>query len=431
MRNKLFIFAFAAFSLFAVNANAVDVKIVSANGVQAWLIEDHILPIISIDMAFKNAGSAHDPDGKEGTSYQIASMLNEGAGEYSSQEYQKLLEENAINFVPSADKDNFYISVKTLSENLNTAIDLTNLAITKPKFNDNDYSRIKSETLTVLSKEDESEGAVAQKTFEKIMFGTHAYSKHKVGSISSVEKITPADLHEYVQNNFGKDNMLISIVGDVDEAGAKTILEKLTQNMPEKSKNADLPLFGTYAPGGVTDVKMDNPQTYVMFGEQGLARGDKDYYAAYILNHILGGEGFSARLMTEVREKNGLAYSVGTDLENSDKADLYLGVVSSKNQTVDQAINIIKQEFKKISDNGITAAELKDAKDFITGSFGLNLDKNENLAAFLISMQIYHLGPDYLNKRNDYFKSVKVDQVNAVAKRLVRPESLVFIKVGP
>ena len=249
--------------------------------------------------------------------------------------------------------------------------------------------------------------------------------------METVGKITTADLHQYVNDNFAKDNLIISIVGDVDETKAKELLTKLTANLPDKSKATPLPEVANYPKGEMISVKMNNPQTYVIFGEQGIARNDKDYYAAYILNHILGGDGFSARLMTEVREKNGLAYGVGTNLESMNKADLLVGVVSTKSQSVDQSIKIIQNEFKRIADNGITPAELKDSKDYIIGSFGLNLDKNENLASFLTSMQLYNLGQDYLDKRNNYFKSVTIDQVNALAKRLIKPENLVFIKVGP
>ncbi len=430
MANKSVILILCLLAFFS-SAQAADVNIVEANGVKAWVVKDNILPIVSVEVAFKNAGSAHDPAGKDGLGYQVASMLNEGAGEYTSEEYQRLLEENAIGFTPNLDKDNFYISIKTLTENIPLAIDLANVALSKPNFTEPDFARIKGQTLTILKKADESEGEVAQKTFEKTMFGTHPYSRHKEGDEANLAKITAADLHQYVKGNFAKDNIIISIVGDVDEDSAKEIVAKLTANLPDKSTGSELPAFDAYPKGAINQVKMNNPQTFVLFGERGIKRGDKDYYAAYILNHILGGSGFSARLMTEVREKNGLAYGVGTGLENMNKAELLAGEVSSKNQSVDQSIKIIQAEFKRISDNGISAGELKYAKDFITGSYGLNLDKNENLCAFLISMQIYGLPPEYLNRRNDYFKSVTLEQVNALAKHLIRPENLLFIKVGP
>ena len=418
------------FVLFAP-AQAVDVNIVEANGVRAWVIKDNILPIVSVEIAFKNAGSGHDPEGKEGVGYQVSSMLNEGAGEYDSQEYQRLLEENAIQFVPRLDKDNFYISLKTLTENLSLAVDLTSVAMSKPIFTADDYERIKGQTLTVLKKENESQSEVAGKAFEKIMFGTHPYSRHKEGDEATLEKITPEDLHQYVHAKFARDNIIISIVGDVDDEVAKEIVANLTKDLPEKSQTTELPVFDSYPKASINQIHMNNPQTYVIFGEKGIKRDDKDYYAAYILNHIFGGSGFSARLMTEVREKNGLAYSIGTALQPMDKAELFAGVVSTKSQDVEQSIKIIQTEFKRMAEKGINAQELKTAKDYITGSYGLNLDKNENLAAFMVSLQIFGLPPEYLNKRNDYFKSVTLEQINAVAKRLIRPESLVFIKVGP
>lgn len=422
----------SVFAATGTSANAAEVKVIEAAGLKAWVIEDHILPIVSMEIAFKNAGSAHDAMGKEGLSYQVASMLNEGAGEYSSQQYQTLLEEDAITFAPDIDKDNFYISVKTLTENLDTALHMTNVALTTPQFNPDDLERIKRQTVIYINKIEENETAVASRAFAKALFKEHPYAKPKEGEVAAVEKLTPDDLHGFVNANFAKDNAVISIVGDVDDEAARNILEKLAANLPEKSKTTKIPAFTEYPKGPlpVVKVKMANPQTFVLFGERGIARDDKDYYAAYILNHILGGDGFSAHLVSEVREKNGLAYSVGTQLQSMQQADLLVGEDATKTASVDKSIKIIQQEFKKISEKGVTPDELKDAKDYIIGSFGLNLDKNENLAAFLISMQIYNLGTDYMEKRNNYFKKVTVEQVNDLAKRMIVQNNLLFVRVG-
>lgn len=430
MANK-FIIALLFVFVTIVPARAADIDFVEANGVKAWVVKDNILPIVAVQISFKNAGSAHDPAGKEGVAYHIASMLNEGAGEYTSTEYQKLLEENAIAFVPNVDKDNFYISVKTLTENLPLATDLTAVALTDPKFFEEDYARVKGQIATVLKKEEESEGEVANKTFEKIFFGNHPYSRHKEGDFTTLEAIKSDDLHHFVKTKFARDNIVISIVGDVDDSTAKQIVDKLTKNLPEKSETAALLEFNAYPKGGITSVKMNNPQTYVIFAAKGIKRLDKDYYAAYILNHILGGGGFSSRLMKEVREKNGLAYGIGTSLQSMSQAEIFAGVVSTKNRDVGRSIDIVKNEYKRLAEQGVDARELNDAKDYITGSYGLNLDKNENLAAFLNSMQIFGLPPEYLNKRNEYFKAVTIEQINDVARRLISQQALVFIKVGP
>ena len=431
MRNfKYWLISLFLILLTALPAQAANVKIVEANGVRAWVIEDHILPIVAIQLTFKNAGYAYDPPGREGLGFEVASMLNEGAGIYNSQEFQKLLEENAIRFGPDVSKDNFYLSLKTLTQNLDLALDLTDLALSSPHFAADDLARIKAQTLSIIRKKSESQGEIAADEFAKAVFGSHPYARPQEGTAPSINKIVSADLQRFTRDKFGKDNLLISIVGDVDETTAKDIISKITQHLPEDSKTKDLPEFRNFPKAKLVKLKMDNPQTYVIFGEEGISRKDKDFYAAYLLNHILGGGGFSARLMTEVRQKNGLAYSVGTDLESFDRANLFTGVLATRTDSVDKSITITRQELAKIAENGVTARELKDAKDFITGSFGLNLDKNENLAAFLTVMQLYDLGPDYLQKRNDYFKTVTLNQVNAAAKRLIRPENLVFVRVG-
>ena len=227
---------------FAFPASAAPVKVVEANGVKAWVVEDHLLPIVSIELAFKRAGNAYDPVEKQGLAYEVASMLNEGAGEHSSNQYQKLLEENAIEFEPDVDRDNFYVTVKTLSENLNLATGLVNDALTQPKFAADDFARVKGQTDTEIKKNLESAGYVGSLAFYKEMFPGHPYSQVKEGDFASLEKISPEDLHQFAHAHFAKDNLVIAIVGDVDEEKAKTILESVTKDLAEKSVSGSLPL---------------------------------------------------------------------------------------------------------------------------------------------------------------------------------------------
>ena len=422
------LFLVAIFCPFAANAN--EVKEIEAHNTKAWVIEDHQLPIISVQLVFKNAGYAHDPKNKQGLGFFTSSALNEGAGNISSKEFQATLEQEGIEFSPDIDEDNFYLSIKTISSKLDTALKLAKLAITKPSFNPEDVERVRGQIYSILKKDNEDDEVVAQKSFNKEFFKDHPYSNIKDGTEESVSSITPDDLHNFVKEKFARDNVVVSIVGDVDDDTSKKILSDLASGLPEKSVTSKVPEFTNYPKAFDKKVKLNNPQTKVLFALKGIKRQDPDYYAAYLLNHIFGGDGFSARLVQQVREKNGLAYYIGTTLQSNDEADLFMGTVATKNESVDKSVAIIKYEFQKLSEKGVTEKELEEAKSYITGSFGLNLDKNEKLALFLTSMQLNNLGKDYLEKRNDYFNSVTLDQVNKVVKELIRPEKLVFIRVG-
>jgi zinc protease len=421
----LVVLAFSAF-----NAQANEVKEIEVNGVKAWVIEDNFLPIISIQIAFKNAGYASDAKEKQGLAYFVSGMLNEGAGKYTSQQFQRDLEENAIEFAPDVDQDNFYISLKTLSDNLDKTLDLTSSALTHAKFGEQEIERVRGQILSSIVKAEENPQEVASRKFSKAYFGEHPYANAKEGELETIKLINAADMQSFVKSAFAKDNMVISIVGDVDDQEAGDIVSALTEGLPEKSAVLPVEEFKAYPAGNLESFKMNNPQTYVMFGSKGVARLDKDYYAAFVLNNILGGSGFQSRLVQEVREKNGLAYSIGTGLQPMKGASLLYGVSSTKNASVDESIKIIKAQFEEISKNGVTEKELADAKAFITGSFGLNLDKNEKLAFFLLSMQIQGLDKDFLEKRNEYINSVTIEQVNKLSKWLLEPSSLVFVRVG-
>jgi zinc protease len=168
----------------------------------------------------------------------------------------------------------------------------------------------------------------------------------------------------------------------------------------------------------------------VLFGERGLARDDPDFYAAYVANHLLGGGGFTSRLTEEVREKRGLAYSVYSYLYPMDHAPLWLGGLGTANAAVDQSIRLVRQEIAGMAAGEIDAAQLADAKTYLTGSFPLRLTSNDQVASMLVTMQVDGVGIDYLEKRNGYIEAVTLEDVRRVAARLYHPDDLLVVVVG-
>jgi zinc protease len=200
----------------------------------------------------------------------------------------------------------------------------------------------------------------------------------------------------------------------------------------------DLPATGTPLPppaitdfaAGVTVVPYPGPQAVILFGHGGIPRDDPDFFAATILNEVLGGGRFGARLMTEVREKRGLTYGIGTYLADYDQADLMMGQMSSSNATSAQAIDVVRAEWAKVATEGITADELAATQTFLVGSYPLRFDGNEQIASILVGMQMIGLPVDYPATRNDRVNAVTLADVKRVAARLIAPDDLRFVVVG-
>ena len=426
---KIYVFLFVIFFSFSANA-AAKVEELSSGGVKAWMIKDNSLPIIAVKIAFKGAGYAHDPAGKQGIANFVSGTLNEGAGEYDSQTFQRMLDENAIELGYDADKDDFYITMKTVSGNLDLALKLLKSSIFEPLFNSDDIERVRSQIATNIRKADESADYLAGKKFAEVMFPKHPYSYLKDGDLTTLNNISAEDLVLFVANKFGRDNVTIGIVGDVTDNTAQQIVAQITEKLPQNANTTTIADFNSYPVTLPAKVNINNPQTKIIFASKGTKRQSPDFFPAYVLSHILGGDGFQSRLVNEVREKRGLAYYIGTSIQNMEHADLLVGAVGTTAEQENEVIELIKTTYSGIQTKGVTKAELDDAKGYLTGSFALNLDKNEKLASYLVMMQQENLGIDYLDKRNGYIQAVTLEQVNNLAKTLLSPEAIVFISAG-
>lgn len=399
------------------------------NGVKFWIMEDHYMPIVSIRLAFSRSGFAYDPAGKLGLSYMVASLLDEGAGDMSSLEFSQKLEELATDISFETDQDNFYISLKTLSSNLADAMQLMGLAMSKPRFDEKAVERIRGQIQVVITKQQEDPEALASLKFNELIFEGHPYGRVQYGKSEDVAKISKADLQNFVKDHFTHENMVVSVVGDVTADKISAMLDK-NINLPQK---ANLPAVLAAPVINKTkreDISKSIPQTAVMFGLKAPQRNDPDFYPAYLMNYILGGGSFESRLMQEIREKNGLVYTVYSYIDNAHSSGILAGYLGTKNSNSDKAIELLKQQIKKMKEGGITESELQAAKDYLIGSFPLKMTKNSNLAAFLSVMQTESLGIDFFEKRNSYVENVTVEQVNAVASRLLNDDDMVIVTVG-
>jgi zinc protease len=261
-------------------------------------------------------------------------------------------------------------------------------------------------------------------------FERHPYGRNTSGSPTSVAAITRADLADFASRQFRRDTLVIGAVGDIGPAELRGLIDRVFGDLPQGEGDPVLP-EATPADGGALLVKRSAvPQSSVTFGQAGLKRDDPDWYAALVLNEILGGGGFRGRLMKEIREKRGLAYGVSTGLVPYRHAGLILGSVATENSRVGETIALVRTEWQRMRDDGPTPVELDDAKRYLTGSFPLTLDSTQHIAAVLVQLQQDKLGIDYLDRRAELIGSVSLDQARALAKKLFDPAKLSFAVVG-
>ncbi|MEW5728420.1 MAG: pitrilysin family protein [Pseudomonadota bacterium] len=416
--------------LAALPARAVTVeRVVSPKGIEAWLVQDHTNPIIALNAAFRG-GAATDPAGKAGLANMVSGLLDEGAGPYDSQAFQGRLEDLAIGLSFDAGRDTFRGHLKTLTDNRDTAFEMFRLALTEPRFDKEPVERIRSQIQTILKRELQNPNTVAAREWNRLAFGGHPYASPVNGTPETVAKLSVSDLRGWTRKHLARDNLVIGVVGDITPEQLGPLLDKTFGGLPATAAKVEVPFTAPKAPGRTVVVERDNPQSVAMFGEGGIKREDPDWYAAYVMNYILGGGGFSSRLTEEVREKRGLAYSVYSYLMPMDHAAVVVGGVATQNSRLAESLGIIKEEWRRMRDEGPTPEELADAKTYLTGSFPLQLDSTASIAGLLVAMQLDDLGIDYLDKRNGYIEAVTLEDVNRVAKRLLDPARLTTVVVG-
>ena len=404
-------------------------EIESATGVKAWLVREPSIPIISVEIAFRG-GTITDPDGKEGLANMVSGLLDEGAGEFDSAAFQERLQELAIGFSASAGKDTFRLGMRTLVENRDEAFHMLGQALSAPRFDPLPVERIRRQITVGLTRDAEDPDRIASHTWFAKAFPDHVYGRPNRGTVESVAAVTRDDLVAFARDRFARNNAVIAVVGDVTPEELSRLLDISFGDLAESAGAFEVPQTMPSPLGSVTVIRKSIPQSVVMFGLPGIKRNDPDYYAAYVMNYVLGGGGFTSRLYQEVREKRGLAYSVYTYLYPYDYSAVYLGGVATVNARIGESLDIIRAQITDVAENGITADELGRAKTFLNGSFPLRLDSNAKIARILVAIQLDDLGKDYVDRRPQLIDAVTLDDIQRIAQRLLGNGGLTIVVVG-
>ncbi|MBL9073654.1 pitrilysin family protein [Tabrizicola sp.] len=421
---------FAAALLLAapVRAEIAIQEVTSPGGIRAWLVEDHNIPFTALEIQFKGGSSLEAPD-KRGVVNLMTATLEEGAGDMDSKGFAEAREALAAGISFDSGADSVGVSAKFLTENRDQVIELLREALVNPRFDQDAVDRVREQVLSNLRANEKDPGTIASETFDALAFGDHPYATTGDGTVETVTKLTRDDVVAAHKAALARDRVYVAASGDITAEELGKLLDRLLGDLPATGA----PQPGTapwLLPPGVTVVDFPTPQSTVFFGEAGIPRDDPDFFPAFILNEVIGGGRFTARLMTEVREKRGLTYGIGTYLVNMDHADMLLGQFSASNEKVAEAIKVVQAEWGRLVTDGVTPEELEATKTYLTGSYPLRFDGNGPIASILVGMQMDGMPIDYVTTRNARVEAVTMEDIKRVAARLFKPEALQFVVVG-
>ena len=421
---------FAAVLALALPAQAeIPIKeVTSPGGITAWLVEDHNIPFTALEIQFRGGTSLEAPD-KRGVVNLMTATLEEGAADMDSRGFAEARDALAASFSFDAGTDSVGVSAQFLTENRDQAIDLLRAALVTPRFDQDAVDRVREQVLSNLRSNEKDPGTIASERFDLLAFGDHPYGSSGDGTVATVTALTRDDVVAAHEAALARDRVFVAAAGDITAEELGLLLDRLLGDLPATGA-PQLTEAPWLLPAGVTVQDFPSPQSTVFFGQRGIPRDDPDFFPAFVLNEMLGGGRFTARLMTEVREKRGLTYGIGTYIVNMDHADMLLGQFSASNDKVAEAIEVVKSEWGRIGREGITPEELEATKTYLTGSYPLRFDGNGPIASILVGMQMDGMPIDYVTTRNSKVEAVTMEDIQRVAAELFDPEALHFVVVG-
>ncbi len=392
-------------------------RVSAGGGIEAWLVEDYTVPLIAVEFAVLG-GSAQDPEGKAGVAHMLAGVLDEGAGPYDSTQFHERLDDFAVELHFGADRDGFSGHMRTLAKHRDEAFEMLRLAVNEARLDAEPVERVRSQIMAGLRHESTDPDTMANRAWFASAFPGHAYGRPVKGSLESMPSIGRDDLAAFRARVLARSTLKIAVVGAIDAASLAAELDRVFGSLPA---TADLVAVPSAKPEGIGTRKVidfDIPQASIRFGGTGIARNDPDWLAAVVVNHVFGGGVFSSRLFREVREKRGLAYSVYSQLAPFDRAPLFMGGTSTKNERAAESLGIIEAEIASLAESGPGEDELSTAKKYLTGSYALRFDTSTKLASQLVHVQIDGLGIDYMDRRNALVHAVSAEDAKRAAQRL-------------
>ncbi len=406
-----------------------DVQVVtSPGGITAWLVQEDFVPMVAMEMAWRG-GSASEPTGKDGVGWLLSYMMNEGAGDLDTTAYGARMEDLSMDFGCGVGMDWTTCSFTTLTATEDESFEMLRLAFAELRMDTEPFERAKRELIAGLNASEMDAKTLASRAMNEAIVPGHPYARHPTQH--SVLAASKADVRRLKQQLMARDRLLVVVVGDISADELKVRLDQVFGSLPAAS-GLEEPIDATPRPATHSPIvkKLSQPQTLVLFSGPGIRREDPDFYAAYLLNYILGGGGLSSRLAEDIREKRGLTYGVATGLSVQPHLWRWTGSSSTMNQTAGEVVRLVRENIARLGRDGPTEQELADAKAYTTGAFPLAFDSNTKIARNLLGFRQDGMGVDYVQERNSHFEAVTLEDVKRVAAKYMKPEAFTFVLVG-
>lgn len=402
----------------------------TANGARVLFVQAPEIPMVDAQIVF-DAGSVRDL-AKPGIAVMTNALLNEGAGDKNADAIAEQFAALGARQGNSADRDMAYFSLRSLTDPamLQPAAELLALILKQPSFPQDAFERVRNNALVNLQAEKQAPDDITSEAFFKALYGTHPYASHPNGTEASLKALTVADLKAYYKQYYVARNAMVAIVGALERADAEKLANLLVGGLPEGAAAAKLPEVGELADANIIKLSHPSAQSHVMLGQPGIRRTDADYFALYIGNHILGGNGLVSRISDEIREKRGLSYSAYSYFMPMRERGPYVLGLQTRTDKTDEAIKVLRDTLEKFVKDGPTAKELEASKKNITGGFALRVDSNKKIADYLAVIGFYNLPLDYLDTFIARINAVTLQQVKDAFQRRVNPGKLVTVIVG-
>ncbi len=408
--------------------NIQEVK--SKSGITAWLVEDHTLPLIAVEFAFRGAGAAGDAPDKQGLSQLASNTFDEGAGEIKSQEFQQTLTDNSIALSFSSSRDDFGGTLRTLTRKKELAFKLLRLSLTTPRFDKEAVERMRAANISRLRMSLTDPDWMAARVLNSIAFAGHPYAQNSGGTLTTLTTLTSDDLKQFAETRLGRDNVVIAVTGDISAKELAAMLDDVFGALPAQVTVNTIPDLTVQGGGQTALFAYDIPQSIIQIMQPGIGRDHPDYYPYQIMNFIYGGSGFGSRLMTEVREKRGLTYGIFSSFYLLDHLKALSISTSTENASAAQVLNLTREAMTGMMKEPITDKELNDAKSYLTGSMPLSLTSTGAIARLVLGLQLDHLPIDYLDTVDDKINIVTKEDVLRAAQTYLQPDKLTTVIVG-
>lgn len=401
------------------------------NGLTLLVRSSRALPIVTIKVIVQ-AGSLWEPEGRAGLANLTALLLTRGTTTRTAAQIDEAVDFIGASLSSSANRDLSELDLTLLRKDLPKGLELLADVLLHPAFEKGEIARKVQELRAALRKRQEDPGEVAQEAFDELVFGNHPYGRPLEGRETTLAAITRDEIVGFYRDHYTPERTFVTVVGDVDRSEITNQIRALLGSWPKgkravKQATEPAPLQEKIA---VKKVDRSVAQANIILGHQGIRRDNPDFYALTVMNYILGGGGFSSRLVERIREQKGWAYDVSSQFSPSLERGSFQVVLQTKNETAGPAVQEVVRELRRIREQGVTDQELADAKAHLTGSFPLRLDTNAKLAGLISAVEYYRLGLDYADRYRTLIEGVTKEDILRVARTYLKPEGYVLVVVA-